>query len=45
MIKLYRSCSVFHKKSNKIGFAFLKFFYDFIRNLQESAKLNYYLRN
>jgi hypothetical protein len=39
-----KSCSIFHLKSNKIQIAFLRFFYDFLRNLQESAKLVYYLR-
>jgi hypothetical protein len=33
-----KSCIIFHRKSNKIGFAFFWFFYDFLRNLQESAK-------
>jgi hypothetical protein len=34
-----KSCRIFHKESNKIGFAFFSFFYNFLRNLQESAKL------
>jgi hypothetical protein len=33
-----RSCRIIHKESNKIGFAFFRFFYDFIRNLQDTAK-------
>jgi hypothetical protein len=32
-----KSCKILHHESNKIGFAFLWFFYDFLRNLQESA--------
>jgi hypothetical protein len=32
------SCGIFHHESNKICFAFFSFFYDFLRNLQESAK-------
>jgi hypothetical protein len=32
------SCRIFHNESNKIGFAFFLFFYDFLRNLQETAK-------
>jgi hypothetical protein len=34
---------MFHQQSNKIGFAFFGFFYDFLRNLQETAKWIYYL--
>jgi hypothetical protein len=37
-----KSCGVFHLESNKIGFAFLLFFYDFIRILQETGKLLHY---
>jgi hypothetical protein len=32
-----KSCSIIHHESNKIGLAFFCFFYDFLRNLQESA--------
>jgi hypothetical protein len=38
-----KSC-IFHHESNKIGFAFYWFFCDFLRNLKESAKQQYYLR-
>jgi hypothetical protein len=38
--KFYKSCRDFHQESNKIEFAFFYGFYDFIQNLQESAKLN-----
>jgi hypothetical protein len=34
-----KSCRFFYKKSNKIGFAFLCFFYDFLRILQDSENL------
>jgi hypothetical protein len=37
-----RSCSVIHHESNKIRFAFFRCFYDFLRNLQESANSLYY---
>jgi hypothetical protein len=40
--KFNKSCSTFHQESNKIGFAFVWFFYDFLRNLQVSAKAIYY---
>jgi hypothetical protein len=33
-----KSCSTFHQESNKIDFAFLLFFYDFLENLQDSVK-------
>jgi hypothetical protein len=36
--KFKKSWSVFHQESNKIGFAFFRFSYDFLRNLQFSAK-------
>jgi hypothetical protein len=36
--KNIKSCRIFHNESNKIGFAFFRFFYDFLRNLQEPAK-------
>jgi hypothetical protein len=32
-----KSCASFHLEPKKIGFAFFCFFYDFLRNLQESA--------
>jgi hypothetical protein len=32
------SCGIFHHNSNKIGFAFFWFFYELLRNLQESGK-------
>jgi hypothetical protein len=38
-----KSCRIFHRESNKIGFVFLWFLCDFLRNLQESAKSQYYL--
>jgi hypothetical protein len=37
-----KSCEIFHHESNKIRFEFLWFFYDFLLNLQESAKTLYY---
>jgi hypothetical protein len=40
----YKSCSTIHQESNKIGFEFLCFFYNFLRILQDSAKWLYYLR-
>jgi hypothetical protein len=39
-----KSSRIFHHESNKIGFAFFWFVYDFLRNLQESAKQQYYWR-
>jgi hypothetical protein len=36
---LYESCSVSHQESNKTGFAFFCFFYDFLRIFQVSAKI------
>jgi hypothetical protein len=39
-----KSCGIFHHESNKISFAFFWFFYNFLRNLQESAKTLYYFR-
>jgi hypothetical protein len=39
-----KSCGIFYRESNKIGFSFIWSFYDFLRNLQESAKWLYYLR-
>jgi hypothetical protein len=37
-----KSCGVFYNESNKIGFAVFWFFYDLLRNLQESATTLYY---
>jgi hypothetical protein len=37
LYKFNKSCSVLHQESNKIGFAFFRFFYDFLESLQESA--------
>jgi hypothetical protein len=37
-----KSCRIFHHKSNKIGFAFFRFVYNFLHNLQETAKALYY---
>jgi hypothetical protein len=39
-----KSCRTFHNESNKIWFAFFWFFYNFLRILQDSLKLFYYLR-
>jgi hypothetical protein len=39
--KFNKSCSTFHQESNKIGFAFFWFFYNF---LQESAKKDLLLK-
>jgi hypothetical protein len=39
-----KSCRIFHLQSNKIGFAFFQFYYDFIWILQDSTKQQYYLR-
>jgi hypothetical protein len=39
-----KSCSIIHHESNNIFFAFFCFFCDFIRNLQESGKLQHYWR-
>jgi hypothetical protein len=38
-----KSCRIIHHESSKISFIFFWFFYDFLRNLQESAKSQYYL--
>jgi hypothetical protein len=38
-----KSCRIIHHESKKIGFAFFRFFCDFLRNLQESANPKYYL--
>jgi hypothetical protein len=38
------NCGIFHHGSNKIEIAVFWIFYDFLRNLQESAKHMYYLR-
>jgi hypothetical protein len=42
--KNIKSCGILHHESNKIGFAFFCFICDFLHNLQESAKQQYYLR-
>jgi hypothetical protein len=39
-----KSCSIFHNEPNKIWFAFFWILYDFLQNLQDSAKQQYYLR-
>jgi hypothetical protein len=36
--KFNKSCSALFQESNKIEFAFLRFLYDFLNILQESAK-------
>jgi hypothetical protein len=36
-----KSCRIIYHESNEIGFAFLRFFYVFLCNLQESAKSQY----
>jgi hypothetical protein len=33
-----KSCRIFHNESKKIGFEFFWIFFDFLRNLQETAK-------
>jgi hypothetical protein len=43
--KYNKSCSTLDQESNKIGFAFFCFFYNFLRILQVSDKHKYYLRN
>jgi hypothetical protein len=40
-----RSCGIFHHEPKKFCFAFLWFFYDFLRNLQESAKCTLLFEN
>jgi hypothetical protein len=37
-----KSCSTHHKESSKIQFAIFRIFYDFLENLQQSAKSFYY---
>jgi hypothetical protein len=37
-----KRCRIIHNGSNKIEFAFVWFFYDFLRNLQESGNHFYY---
>jgi hypothetical protein len=37
-----KSCRIIHNGSNRICFAFLRFFCDFIRNLQETEKWQHY---
>jgi hypothetical protein len=39
-----KSCRIIHQEPKKTGFAFFRFFYDFIRNLQESGKLQILLK-
>jgi hypothetical protein len=38
-----KSCRIIHLESNQIGYAFFWFFFDYLRNLQESANPKYYL--
>jgi hypothetical protein len=45
MVMLYKSCSVLHKESKKLGMHFYDFFYDFLCILQESAKLQTLFKN
>jgi hypothetical protein len=40
-----KSCGIFHHESNKISFTFLRFFCDFLRNLQETAKTQVLFKN
>jgi hypothetical protein len=42
--KYNKSCSAPHQKSRKIEFAFFRFIYDFLENLQDSAIWIYYWR-
>jgi hypothetical protein len=44
MVMFYKSCRVFHKETNKTGFAFFWFLCEFLWNLQDSAKSINYLR-
>jgi hypothetical protein len=44
MDMFHKSCSVFHNYSNKIEFAFFWFLYNFLRILQESAKVESLLK-
>jgi hypothetical protein len=37
-----KSCSAHHQESIQIEFAIFRFFYDFLENLQDSAKSFYY---
>jgi hypothetical protein len=37
-----KSCSIIHHESNKTGFAFFRFLYDFLRNLQVLGNPFYY---
>jgi hypothetical protein len=43
--KFSEGCSTFHQESNKIRFAFVWFFHDFLHIFQESANWEHYLRN
>jgi hypothetical protein len=38
-----KSCGIFHNETNKLGFAFFCFFYNFLCNLQKSGKTLHYL--
>jgi hypothetical protein len=40
--KYNKNCSTLHQEFRKIEFAFLRYFYDFLEILQESAKSFYY---
>jgi hypothetical protein len=40
-----KSCGIFHPESNNIGFTFFRFFCDFLRNLQETAKTQVLFKN
>jgi hypothetical protein len=42
MVMLYKSCSIFHKETNKIEFEIFRFIYDVLQVLQDSAKLLHY---
>jgi hypothetical protein len=37
-----KSCRIFHHESNKIDFVVFRLFYNFLHNLQETAKALYY---
>jgi hypothetical protein len=40
-----KSCLIFHNETSTIGFEFFCFLYDFLRNLQDSAKQQHYWRS
>jgi hypothetical protein len=44
MVMLYKSCSAFHKESNKIGFAFYYFFMIFYAFYKNQQNCKHYLR-